>query len=144
MLETSLSLSCLFLGGTALTVLSCFFYENCTVVVQYSSASSAISRTNPNNETPLTGSSSSWVCMLLQHTALFGYGIAYTITASISCRYARLHPLLRRHVARAFVIICQESRPPRARDSVVAPWRCRTAARGEAGRRCDKACGTSE
>jgi amino acid permease len=32
------------------------------------------------------GSSSSWVCMLLQHTALFGYGIAYTITASISCR----------------------------------------------------------
>jgi hypothetical protein len=57
--------------------------------------------------------------MLLQHTALFGYGIAYTITASISCRYARLHPLLRRHVARAFVIICQESRPPRARDSVV-------------------------
>jgi hypothetical protein len=26
--------------------------------------------------------------MLLQHTALFGYGIAYTITASISCRYA--------------------------------------------------------
>jgi hypothetical protein len=30
--------------------------------------------------------------MLLQHTALFGYGIAYTITASISCRYA--HPLL--------------------------------------------------
>lgn len=65
------------------------------------------------------GSSSSWVCMLLQHTALFGYGIAYTITASISCRYARLHPLLRRHVARAFVIICQESRPPRARDSVV-------------------------
>uniref|UniRef100_A0A0Q3NX56 Uncharacterized protein n=1 Tax=Setaria italica TaxID=4555 RepID=A0A0Q3NX56_SETIT len=32
-------------------------------------------------------SSSSWVCMLLQHTALFGYGIAYTITASISCRY---------------------------------------------------------
>ncbi|XP_066343057.1 probable amino acid permease 7 isoform X2 [Miscanthus floridulus] len=32
------------------------------------------------------GSSSSWMCMLLQHTALFGYGIAYTITASISCR----------------------------------------------------------
>ncbi|GJN02618.1 hypothetical protein PR202_ga19988 [Eleusine coracana subsp. coracana] len=30
------------------------------------------------------GTSSSWVCMLLQHTALFGYGIAYTITASIS------------------------------------------------------------
>ncbi|KAL6652564.1 hypothetical protein ACP70R_011489 [Stipagrostis hirtigluma subsp. patula] len=31
-------------------------------------------------------STSSWVCMLLQHTALFGYGIAYTITASISFR----------------------------------------------------------
>ena len=28
------------------------------------------------------------MCMLLQHTALFGYGIAYTITACISCRYA--------------------------------------------------------
>jgi hypothetical protein len=26
--------------------------------------------------------------LLLQQTALFGYGIAYTITASISCRYA--------------------------------------------------------
>uniref|UniRef100_I1PM49 Amino acid transporter transmembrane domain-containing protein n=1 Tax=Oryza glaberrima TaxID=4538 RepID=I1PM49_ORYGL len=32
------------------------------------------------------GSSSAWVCLLLQQTALFGYGIAYTITASISCR----------------------------------------------------------
>ncbi|CAO2035404.1 unnamed protein product [Urochloa humidicola] len=38
------------------------------------------------------GSSSSWVCWVLQHTALFGYGIAYTITASISCRHARFHP----------------------------------------------------
>ncbi|KAE8813943.1 putative amino acid permease 7 [Hordeum vulgare] len=32
------------------------------------------------------GSSSAWVCQLLQQTALFGYGIAYTITASISFR----------------------------------------------------------
>jgi hypothetical protein len=39
----------------------------------------------------LTGTSSSWVCMLLQHTALFGYGIAYTITASISFGY--VHPI---------------------------------------------------
>jgi hypothetical protein len=29
--------------------------------------------------------------MLLQHTALFGYGIAYTITASISFGY--VHPI---------------------------------------------------
>jgi hypothetical protein len=40
----------------------------------------------PNSLLFFAGSSSSWVCMLLQHTALFGYGIAYTITASISCR----------------------------------------------------------
>ncbi|KAF0890494.1 hypothetical protein E2562_002851 [Oryza meyeriana var. granulata] len=32
------------------------------------------------------GGLSAWVCLLLQQTALFGYGIAYTITASISCR----------------------------------------------------------
>ncbi|KAF7002167.1 hypothetical protein CFC21_017682 [Triticum aestivum] len=32
------------------------------------------------------GSNSAWVCQFLQQTALFGYGIAYTITASISFR----------------------------------------------------------
>uniref|UniRef100_A0ACD5V4A5 Uncharacterized protein n=1 Tax=Avena sativa TaxID=4498 RepID=A0ACD5V4A5_AVESA len=32
------------------------------------------------------GSTSAWICQLLQQTALFGYGIAYTITASTSFR----------------------------------------------------------
>ncbi|KAG8064859.1 hypothetical protein GUJ93_ZPchr0004g40124 [Zizania palustris] len=30
------------------------------------------------------GTSSAWVCLLLQQTALFGYGVAYTVTAAIS------------------------------------------------------------
>ncbi|CAN6235319.1 unnamed protein product [Urochloa humidicola] len=49
------------------------------------------------------GSSSSWVCWVLQHTALFGYGIAYTITASISCRYTRFH----RHVPNSTRVLLQ-------------------------------------
>ncbi|KAF8703414.1 hypothetical protein HU200_032217 [Digitaria exilis] len=55
-----------------------------------------------SGESPCLCSNSSWVCMLLQHTALFGYGIAYTITASISCRYATFHFILLypKHAAR--------------------------------------------
>ncbi|XP_006652398.1 probable amino acid permease 7 isoform X2 [Oryza brachyantha] len=32
------------------------------------------------------GGPSAWICLLLQKTALVGYGVAYTITTSISCR----------------------------------------------------------
>ena len=69
----------------------------------------------PNSLLFFAGSSSSWVCMLLQHTALFGYGIAYTITASMSCRYARFHCILLKH-ARLHVAGPAELVPGRRRD----------------------------
>ncbi|VAH33277.1 unnamed protein product [Triticum turgidum subsp. durum] len=61
------------------------------------------------------GSNSAWVCQFLQQTALFGYGIAYTITASISFS---LFPWKRRE-AWLRASLC----------AVPGQWRCSTPSR---------------
>jgi len=82
--------------------------------------------------------------MLLQHTALFGYGIAYTITASISCRYAACILFYQDMFAR--VLLSSETRDHHV-ERVILWWGRNVAGPphvARLGRRCDNACAISE